>query len=545
MRQAEKLSARGIYWLTLTALALGSRGSAETLRVCSWRLQVPRGEAAQPAAPTTEESRIREAALALKKLNPDIILLQQARDWQMCGDLVQALKPADYNIAVCSAFRDPHSGAASPDQVAILSKRRAYFCWSEGWRAQADRTIAGGFAFAAFQIGNHRAGFFAVQLGDELLAPSGNGQTSATARIQSGCRQQWLAEVETFHNWSTNRVEALVIAGAFNSRLRGPFPAGAARARVLKEEYFGNDFLGAPLEQPVTLGNRAQSGAAADYVFAGLAPNPEVLPGVVLSRCPATCDLDLNPVQPPAPARVAAPLAGNEAKVPRTANGDAISSAGVRMIWLAGGLGGVMALASTMWILAKRRSSTGRRARGLLTSNAESGTGLPSQGTVVITARSVTESGRKDATASSSPRPAVRLEAPGGTRTHSGLWQRRALVAEQRADEANALVRAGLIPLLSQWLREKLVKRLLADRTTLLGTQQAAALKAMAVDQRLARIELQIQRQILAYERRIEELTRELASAKDGNRELIRAQIAQVKAEMEAARARTSSKAGF
>ena len=58
------------------------------------------------------------------------------------------------------------------------------------------------------------------------------------------------------------------------------------------------------------------------------------------------------------------------------------------------------------------------------------------------------------------------------------------------------------------------------------------------MEERLARIERQIQRQNEAYQARIDELTRELIVAKEENRELIRARITQVKAEMEAARAR-------
>ena len=71
-----------------------------------------------------------------------------------------------------------------------------------------------------------------------------------------------------------------------------------------------------------------------------------------------------------------------------------------------------------------------------------------------------------------------------------------------------------------------------------MGAQQAATLKAVAVEERLAHIEQQIQRKNSVYQGRIEALTRELIVAKDESRELIRARITPVKAEMEAARAR-------
>jgi hypothetical protein len=96
---------------------------------------------------------------------------------------------------------------------------------------------------------------------------------------------------------------------------------------------------------------------------------------------------------------------------------------------------------------------------------------------------------------------------------------------------------------LRQWLKQNLVRKLIADRSQLLETQQAAAHKAMAVEERLSRLEQQIQRQNAGYQARIEDLTRDLIVAKEENRELIRARIAQVKAEMEAARVRMMAQA--
>lgn len=89
---------------------------------------------------------------------------------------------------------------------------------------------------------------------------------------------------------------------------------------------------------------------------------------------------------------------------------------------------------------------------------------------------------------------------------------------------------------LIQWLKQAFVQRLVSDRARLIATQQAAELTVLAVDQRLTKIEKQIQRQHLEYERRIDELVKELEAAQEENRELIRAKIALVKAEMERAR---------
>ena len=155
---------------------------------------------------------------------------------------------------------------------------------------------------------------------------------------------------------------------------------------------------------------------------------------------------------------------------------------------------------------------------------------------------SSTGSAAEHAAPLAAPHPVIHLENPGATQTQSA-WQQRALAAEEKAERTQALVRKGMIPHLQRWLKQKVLRKLVADRSELLTAQQAATHKARAVDERLTRIELQIQQQNLAYERRLEELTLELLAAKEENRELIRARIVQVKAEMEAARARALAQA--
>jgi hypothetical protein len=174
----------------------------------------------------------------------------------------------------------------------------------------------------------------------------------------------------------------------------------------------------------------------------------------------------------------------------------------------------------------------------LLSAGREDGAYGPSSYTVVIGTRSATEAAPADLRASPGPRRIIHVETPGATQTQAEVLRQRALAAEQRADQATAVIRAGLIPHLRHWLKQKLVRRLITDRAQLMETQQVATLKALAVEERLARIEQQIQRQTSAYQERIEALTRELIVAKEENRELIRARIMQVKAEMAAARAR-------
>ena len=88
---------------------------AETLRVTTWNMQETTGGDAERA--------VQETASAILKADPDVILLQHVRDWKMCLQLADALRPSMYNVLVCSAFREARGG--SNQQAAILSKWKA------------------------------------------------------------------------------------------------------------------------------------------------------------------------------------------------------------------------------------------------------------------------------------------------------------------------------------------------------------------------------------------------------------------------------------
>jgi hypothetical protein len=64
------------------------------------------------------------AANVLRKLDSDILLLQEVRDYDVCERLAEAIKPHTYQIAICSAFKEPfHSlGMGSDSQRSAFSK---------------------------------------------------------------------------------------------------------------------------------------------------------------------------------------------------------------------------------------------------------------------------------------------------------------------------------------------------------------------------------------------------------------------------------------
>src|SRR5579863_911895 len=130
------------------------------VRVVTWNL-LPREAGAGSGEKTTEET-----ARVLKDLNPDVIVLQQMPDLLSCEDILDALKPADYQVAVFSSFRDPKTGDLSGRQVAILSRDKASNpCW-DTWQADGATAAPGGYAAAVIHLDGRNVGVFGVQLSD-------------------------------------------------------------------------------------------------------------------------------------------------------------------------------------------------------------------------------------------------------------------------------------------------------------------------------------------------------------------------------------------
>jgi hypothetical protein len=100
-------------------------------------------------------------------------------------------------------------------------------------------------------------------------------------------------------------------------------------------------------------------------------------------------------------------------------------------------------------------------------------------------------------------------------------WRSRALVAEGKAERAQQAIRSGVLG----WMREKIVRTLFHQRAELLDAQQKAEAEMRELEQRLEQLHAPLQERITAYEKRIEELEKDLAAKGEENRELIGARI--------------------
>jgi hypothetical protein len=251
---------------------------ADALRVTSWNLQ-------SLGADSTEgtSNAVRQWAPTLTKLNPDVILLQGVNDWKMCAQLAQALKPAEFNIAICSSFRPAQGQVTGRRQVAILSKQKAYFSWSEAWHNSGETAGPGGFTFAALQTGKVRVGLFCAEL-------------SAGADPQAQVRPL-LDQLDAIKHWEMNQVQSFVVAVTFGDLDRTASAAREETVRLLEEAGFVDPLLQLPARQRITFTAKAgQPGVTADYLLVepSIFPSPQILTTAGSHHNPVTCDLEFD-----------------------------------------------------------------------------------------------------------------------------------------------------------------------------------------------------------------------------------------------------------
>jgi Endonuclease/Exonuclease/phosphatase family len=467
-------------WMVALLPQLGGAGAPPGLRVTTWNLQPSPAVGATGWSPSFQQSLIQEAATNLSALKPDVILLQQVAHRQSCDQLAQGLLPQEYNVAVCSAFRDPETGALSRQQVAILTKAKPYLAWPVSWKnGRATPALSGGWAFAAVRVAGQNVGFFSVQFGDGALAKS---LVAPQQREESA--RQLIEQIATMGNWTTNRPESFFVGGNFNTTLDDPTLRGESTLANLEALGFADSFTGVPMDQRITLpANSHRPGATVDYIFsknAHAVGHPLISRPALMEHCAVTCDLEfaLPPVEILATSTPTPPTA-----IPK-ANTDIHRDYRVSAI-IAGSL---ILIAWVLWKIGSRRfhrspakwpSARASRISGITLSSATTNVMAPEE--------------------------------------------QQSVVAE-----------------VSRWAKQKIVQTLVSDRRQLLATQQAAARKVMEVDERLSNLEQQIQKRRSEYERRIDELLKELSTSRAENRELIEARITLLKLQMEQERQKNS-----
>src|SRR5438067_13202856 len=115
----------GVVFVAIVAAHLGTGSTRASVRCTTWNLEWFPNGSAHDASPEEQNHRITDAANVLKRLHPDILLLQEVRDYDACTRLGDAIERDAYHVEICSAFKEPFQSGPGRHQVAILSRFQA------------------------------------------------------------------------------------------------------------------------------------------------------------------------------------------------------------------------------------------------------------------------------------------------------------------------------------------------------------------------------------------------------------------------------------
>ena len=498
--------------IALLLLLSAAHVGAEPLRITTWNLD---SSVAPEEVSAAEENRLASVATVLDSLNADVILLQEIRDRQTCERLAVLLKPARYRVAVCSAFTDV-SGRPLP-QIAILSRKSITAAWTESWKTDGAVTPPGGFAFALVHHGSGEVGIFSVQFKNN--ATSGNFERDTQLNILNReiSAAQLVQRAASLGTKLIDQPSAVVVAGSFNTDPDEPQFVSEITLRLLENAGFKNVFLGVPLEDRITRrGNGQHPDATFDYVFArnsDFLAGPRIVASELSGHFPVACE---------AIVKLAAPAARVQSALQPLAQWQTISLTLFVVLFM-----------FCWWLVLGRKRFYSPALSAL----------VEQSGSANLLAYP-----ERNGAFPALPETMDEIEAdgqwlpvragPDAARSQIQSLVKRAAAAEQRARQATDLVREGLVPHLAHLMKDRLFRGIASQRAHLLLAQQAGASQVAELEQRLAKIQLQMQNRFGAYERRIAELEKEVISKEQINRELLEAKAQMMKQALATARTR-------
>jgi endonuclease/exonuclease/phosphatase family metal-dependent hydrolase len=251
-------------------LLISGYSGAQTVRCTTWNLEWFPNGSAHEASTQQQNQRIKEAADVLRPINPDIVLLQEVRDYDVCARLGEAIAPGIYHVATCSAFREPFQSGLGKQQVAILSKYQAQAAWAEPWKSMNGVDPPRGFAFAWFKIGDEDIGAYSVHLKSNLITHGDReAETAKNIRKREVAITQLLAHVDDVVTTTMPTIKGIVIGGDFNTNHDQAMFAAERTLDSLIDARYQNGFEGLALSQRVTHpGTHGFPDATFDFIFA-------------------------------------------------------------------------------------------------------------------------------------------------------------------------------------------------------------------------------------------------------------------------------------
>jgi endonuclease/exonuclease/phosphatase family metal-dependent hydrolase len=249
---------------------LGESTEPIKIRITTWNLEWFPNGSAHDATPEVQAQRIAAAADVIRPINPDIVLLQEVRDYDVCARLGEAIAAGTYHVAICSAFKEPFQRGLGKQQVAILSKYQAQAAWAEPWKSMNGVDPPRGFAFAWFKVGDQDIGAYSVHLKSNLITHGDReAETAKNIRKREVAITQLLTHVRDVIGTTMPTIKGVVIGGDFNTNHDQEMFSAERTLDSLTDAGYQNGFEALPLSQRVTHpGTHGFPDATFDFIFA-------------------------------------------------------------------------------------------------------------------------------------------------------------------------------------------------------------------------------------------------------------------------------------
>jgi endonuclease/exonuclease/phosphatase family metal-dependent hydrolase len=232
----------------------------ERLKILTWNLEwFPGGH--ENATADQAEQHMENAKRALRRIDPDVLLLQEVRDLNAVEELVRDIR--GYQVHIVSRFL--REGEISRQQIAIASRLPADAAYAREWD-QRKMLVPRGFAFAALKIG-----FSKYLLVYSVHLKSNHGEATENIPMREESARQLAAHtkmvLQDYERKSTGA--ALVVGGDFNLLERAEFKNEQTNS-ILRDNGLRWVWEGIPLEKRITWKARGDfEGACFDQFFVG------------------------------------------------------------------------------------------------------------------------------------------------------------------------------------------------------------------------------------------------------------------------------------
>lgn len=250
----------------VAALSLAGSLHAAPQRFVVWNIEWFPG--LRPTASAKEaDAHMKACKRALAKMNPDIFVAQEIRDWAAFQELCSAVP--GLTVHVVSSFRDANTGEIRNQQIGIASKLVCRAAWWENWQDNYPE-IRRGFSFAALE---HPDGGLLMVYGNHLKSNAGSNTPEGAANV-AGMRneqaRQLLSHIETVQTaFAHQPILGWIASGDFNTNHDGDFP-GCRVVELLTEGGYFNTWTDTPKEKRLTWRgdkNERFKPTTFDYIF--------------------------------------------------------------------------------------------------------------------------------------------------------------------------------------------------------------------------------------------------------------------------------------